>query len=126
MGVGALLVIIFFIVVFGGLTVRDVLRMRAWPPVAATVVDNVYDPHRGENGGGMYQSVVEFRTHEGRVVRSHDRSWSSRPSCATGSQVTIRYDVQNPERVVVGRKSTVILGSITVVLIAFFVFAVLR
>ncbi|WP_035855853.1 DUF3592 domain-containing protein [Cryptosporangium arvum] len=126
MGVVVVLVIVLFIALFGGLTVRDLARMRGWPATSATVVDNVYDPHRGENGGGMYQSIVEFRTADGRVVRSSDRSWSGRPSYRTGAEVTVRYDLSNPERVVVGRKNTLICGAITLVLIVFLALAATR
>ncbi|WP_344649928.1 DUF3592 domain-containing protein [Cryptosporangium japonicum] len=121
-----LLVIVLFIALFGGLTVRDLARMKGWPATSATVVDNVYDPHRGENGGGMYQSIVQFHTPDGRVIRSSDRSWSGRPSYRTGTELTVRYDVNNPERVVVGRKNTVICGVVTVVLVAFLVLALTR
>ncbi len=103
--------------------VRNVHRLLTWPTTTGTVVG--HNPASGDQR--LLTPVIAFQTQDGRPVRGGDQIGSRRGRYSVGKQVRLRYDAQNPSRVMVGYLGTLVygflfvwmLGSLIVLLIFF-------
>lgn len=117
-GPGARAVILGGLLLFSALSlwglVYNVRGLLTWPAATGTVIGHDWDDKRQ-----LITPVVEFQTHDGRTMRVRDGILTSWWRYSVGKQVRVRYDVQNPSRVIIGYHGTLIYGALLVWFLGF-------
>lgn len=76
-----------------------------WPVATGTVVDSI--PIGDER---TRSPVVEFRTSQGHMVRASDGVYTRWGKYPAGKTMAVRYDENNPQRVLVGYRRVVMFA----------------